>query len=207
MGTYGTLVVVEGELVSEERELASEKEERAASEEWCRLWKAMSVRRLARRREAIEEGRTSPIAPCSMSSSPAVDGGPGSVRTRFNQGLATVRAAVEDEGLEAVRARFFGACRLQAGESPELAPLSTVAMRQVEGWVTPLTPLTPLGDMGELLLAAMGTGASDESEGRLGLPREQQEINGVEAEARACDGVDHWYRRCDSVNSWYMLTR
>ena len=206
MGPNGTLVVA-GELVSEEGELASEKEERAASEEWCRLWTAMSVRRLARRREAIEEGGASPIAPCSMSSSPAVDGGPGSVRTRFNQGLATVRAAVEDEGLEAVRARFFGACRLQAGESPDLAPLFPVDMRQqTEGWVTPLTPL-PLGDMGELLLAAMGTAASDESEGRLMLQQEQQEINGVEAEARACDGVSPWYRRCNSVNSWYMLTR
>ena len=199
MGPNGTLVVA-GELVSEEGELASE--------EWCRLWTAMSVRRLARRREAIEEGRASPIAPCSMSSSPAVDGGPGSVRTRFNQGLATVRAAVEDEGLEAVRARFFGACRLQAGESPDLAPLFPVDMRQqTEGCVTPLTPLTPLGDMGELLSAAMGTAASDESKGRLMLQREQQEINGVEAEARACDGVSPWYRRCNSINSWYMLTR
>ena len=205
MEPYGT-PVVEGELVSEEGELASEKEERAASEEWCRLWTAMSVRRLARRREAIEEGRASP--PCSMISGAAVnEEGPGSVRTRFNAGLQTVRAAVEDEGLEAVRARFFGACRLQAGESPDLAPLSPVAMRQTEAWVAPETPLTPLDDMGELL-AAVGTGASDDSEGgRLMLQQEQQKIDEVEAEARACDGVSSWYRRRDSVNSWYMLTR
>jgi hypothetical protein len=200
-GPYGT-PVVEGELADGERK----KEEREASEEWCRLWTAMSVRRLARLREAIEEGCASP--PCSTSSGPAMDGGPGSVRTRFNQGLATMRAAVEDEGLEAVRARFFGACKKQAGESPDLAPLPPVAMRQVEAWMapeTPKTPETPLGDMGEL--ASMGSGASDDSEERLMLQEEQQKIDGVVAEARACDGVNPWYRRRDSVNSWYTLNR
>ena len=147
VGPYGSTPVVEGELVREDGQLVSETdEERAAIEAWSRLWIAMSVRRLARQREAIEEGRASPQS--SMRSAPALDGGPLSVRTRFNQGLAKVRAAVEDEGLEAVRARFIYACRLQAGESPDLAPLSPVVMRQAEGRVAPQTPVAPLDKTG-----------------------------------------------------------
>ena len=92
VGPYGSTSVVEGELVREDGQLVSETdEERAAIEAWSRLWMAMSVRRLARQREAIEEGRASPRS--SMRSAPALDGGPLSVRTRFNQGLAKGRAA------------------------------------------------------------------------------------------------------------------
>ena len=55
------------------------------------------------------------------------------MRTRFNQGLAKVRAAVEDEGLEAVRALHL---RVQAasGESPNLAPLPSLCGRLRAGW-------------------------------------------------------------------------
>ena len=159
MGSAGTPI--------EEGEMASEEEERAASEEWCRLWTAMSVRRLVRRREESEEGR-----------------------------------AAVDEGLEAVRARFFGASMLQAAESPPDTPLTSGAMRQAEARAAPDTPLTPLGDLGDLW-AAMGTGASDDSGGRPMLLQEQQEIDGVDREARACGGL----RRRRSVSPWYMLTK
>lgn len=172
VGPYGSTPVVEGEL----QQLVSETdEERAAIEAWGRLWMAMSVRRLARQREAIEKGRASPQS--SMRSAPALDGGPLSVRTRFNQGLAAVRAAVEDQGLEAVRARFIYACSLQAGESPNLAPISPVVMRQAEGRVAPGTPVTPLGETG-----------------------------GAEAGARTYDGL-WYRRRDSVNSTWYMLNK
>lgn len=176
VGPYGSTPVVEGELVREEGQLVSETdEERAAIEAWGRLWMAMSVRRLARQREAIEKGRASPQS--SMRSAPALGGGPLSVRTRFNQGLVKVRAAVEDQGLEAVRARFIYACSLQAGKSPNLAPISPVVMRQAEGRVAPGTPVTPLGETG-----------------------------GAEAGARTYDGL-WYRRRDSVNSTWYMLNK
>lgn len=176
LGPYGSTPIVEGELVREEgKHLVSETDEERAINAWCRLWMAMSVRRLARQREAVEEGRASPK--CSVRSATALDGGQLSVRTRFNQGLAKVRAAVEDEGLEAVRARFIYACRLQAGESPNLAPLSPDNMRQAEGQVAPGTPVAPLGKTG-----------------------------GAQTGAHTYDGL-RYMRRDSVNSTWYMLNK
>ena len=179
----------QGGLLPEPDGTPIEGEERPTREAWSTsLWTAMSVRRLARLREtdtAEEKGSmSSPPPPLSVS----------------------LGAAVEDEGLESLRARFLGVCMLQAGEAsdPPL-PLFAGDLRAARRESLCATRDESDDSSHHLPRRLLHVEACDGASACSVVVSEQQTVAAAETEAR-CDGSGS-VRRRGAVSSWYTLTR